>query len=113
MILIEYFNKVKDELRKQNYKVINIKDVKIPDKFSLHIESLNYMVFEWNEDHNDPRNEIFNYIIRPNDCDFDFTSIIFEEFFKFLMVSKDKDNEIVNIKPISEPKEELDSFWLT
>ena len=116
MILIEYFNKVKDEIRKQNYKIINITNKVIPSTISLHIESLNYMLYEWNEDHNDPRNDIFDYIIRPNDCDFDFTSINFEEFFNFLMLSKDKNNENIDIiikETIPTPDDELDDFWLS
>ena len=115
MNLIEYFNKVEDEIRNQNYYIINIKNVNIPSKISLHIEVLNYMIFEWNEDRKDNRNDIFDYIIRPKNCDFDFTSITFEEFFKFLMSNKDQDNEIVEIikdKP-KEIKEEVDKFWLS
>jgi len=113
MTLIEYFNKIKDEIKKENYIIININNVSIPSKISLHIESLNYMIFEWNEDHMDNRNDIFDYIIRPKDCDSDFTSITFTDFFQFLMSSKDTTNEMFEIKekPI-EIKEELDDFWL-
>lgn len=113
MTLIEYFNKVKNEIRNNNYKIINIKSVSIPSKISIHIESLNYMIYEWNEDHKDNRNDIFNYIIRPNDCDFDFTSITFEEFFKFLMLSKDQNNEMVDLKDEKEKtkyEQELEEF---
>ena len=97
MTLIEYFNEVEDDIRKGNYYIINIKNVTIPSKISLHIETLNFMIFEWNEDRMDDRNDIFDYIIRPKNCHFDFTSITFEEFFKFLMINKDDDNEIMNI----------------
>ena len=74
MNINEYFNEVKNKIRQQNYKCINIKNVNILETLSLHIESLNYMIYEWNEDHKDDRNDIFNYIIRPNDLDFDFTN---------------------------------------
>ena len=118
MTLEQYFNQIKSEIKGGNYKVININNVVIPPKSSIHMESLNYMIYEWNEDHKDNRNDIFDYIIRPNNCDFDFTSITFKEFFNFLMTSKDKDNEIFEItenQQIIEEKiqgEELDDFWL-
>ena len=113
MYINKYFNKVKEELRKGNYHVININNVVIPTKSSLHMESLNYMIYEWNEDHKDDRNEIFDYIIRPNGLDFDFTSITFKEFFNFLMTSKDKENESFDIVIKEENiQDELDEFWL-
>lgn len=113
MTLTEYFNKVKDEIRKQNYCIININNVSLPSKLSVHMESLNYMIYEWNEDRMDDRNDIFDYIIRPNDCDLQFTQITFEEFFDFLMLSKDTDNEMIELKKVEQPKkEDIDEFWL-
>ena len=112
MNIHDYFEQVKTELRNNNYKIINIKNVTISKMLSLHIESLNYMIYEWNEDHKDDRNDIFKYIIRPNGLDFDFTSISFKEFFDFLMKSKDKDNEMFNLVDKKDETEEIDEFWL-
>ena len=116
MTLTQYFTKVKEEIKKGNYHIINLNNVIIPDKSSIHMESLNYMIYEWNEDHKDDRNEIFDYIIRPNNLDFDFTSIEFKDFFNFLMMNKDKDNDmfiiIIKQKEEKDKIEELDEFWL-
>lgn len=98
MNLLQYFEKVKNEIRNNNYIIINIKNIPINKKLSLHIETLNYMIYEWNEDHKDERNDIFDYIIKSNDCNFDFTSISFENFFNFLMLAKDKENEMIELK---------------
>lgn len=115
MKLLQYFEKVKNEIRKGNYKTINKKNVSINQKSSLHIESLNYMIYEWNEDHKDDRNDIFDYIMLPNNCDFDFTSITFEEFFNFLMTAKDQENEMIefnynSINEYDENQKEIDDF---
>ena len=113
MTIIEYFNKVKNEIRNGNYIIVKLKNVNPPDKMSLHSESLNYMIYEWNEDRMDDRNDIFDYIVKPNNCDFQFTQITFEEFFKFLLLSKDENNEMIDLivkKEIIEEK--LDDFWL-
>jgi hypothetical protein len=57
--------------------------------FSAHLEALNYLMYEWCQDHGDKRyEELFDYILVPEDCDFDFTSITFGEFFKFLVEKK-------------------------
>ena len=120
MTLSEYYTKVKNELKNGNYHTINIKNVLIPTKISLHIETLNYMIYEWNEDHKDSRNDIFDYVIRPNNCDFDFTTVDFKDFFRFLMSSKDDNVEMLNIIEndsevqidIVSSNDDIDEFWL-
>lgn len=117
MNLIEYYNNIKSKIRNNEYEIVFINTKSVSNKTSLHIEALNYMIYEWNEDHNDDRNDIFKYIIKPNNSDFDFTNITFVEFFDFLMLSKDKDNEVKIINGFIQKQEIknddiLDEFWL-
>jgi len=109
-----YLNRIREQYEKGNYKVLDLNGKPESNKLSIHIESLNYLLYEWNEDNKDPRN-IFDYVIVPDDCDFDFESIKFEEFFDFLTKQKDKDNVMFDIstkevlnkpedKPVKEEK---------
>lgn len=88
MTLHDYYDKIMEQYRLKNVSVLNFNNIS-PNHLSPHLEALNYLMYEWMDDHKDDRyKEIFDYIIVPNDCDFDFTSISFEEFFKFLIEKK-------------------------
>lgn len=89
MTLHEYYDKIIDQYSSKNFKMRRFNDNPISKTRSPHLEALNYLMFEWCDDHKDDRyKQIFDYIIIPNDCDFDFTSITFEEFFQFLKEKK-------------------------
>ena len=113
----EYFNLIQQKIKDKDFTILEIN--KKPDgEISVFLEAINYMMWEWNDDHNDTRTHIFDYVIIPNDVDFDFTTISFTDFITFL--SKEKSKEIVmidtdNIEIITEEvkqnEKELDSFW--
>lgn len=89
MNLHSYYDRVLLQYKNKNYKLRKLNNTSISKHRSPHLEALNYLMYEWCQDHNDERyKNIFDYIIVPNDCDFDFTSITFEEFFKFLIEKK-------------------------
>ena len=89
MTLHSYYDHILEQYRSKNFKLIKFNETPIPDHRSPHLEILNYLMYEWCDDHKDFRyKNIFDYIIVPNDCDFDFTSISFEEFFQFLKEKK-------------------------
>ena len=88
MTLHEYYDEIISKYKGKQYKLKKFNDNPLPE-ISPHLEALNYLMYEWCDDHNDERyKDIFDYIIVPNDCDFDFTSILFEEFFQFLKEKK-------------------------
>ena len=88
MNLHEYYGHIIEQYKKKNFKVRKFKKIELSKK-SPHLESLNYLMYEWCIDHNDERyKDIFDYVVVPQDCDFDFTSITFEEFFQFLKEKK-------------------------
>lgn len=89
MALHEYYDHILEQFKKKNFKVIKFNENQMPENRSPHLEILNYLMYEWCQDHNDERyKEIFDYVVIPGDCDFDFTSISFEEFFQFLKEMK-------------------------
>lgn len=90
MNLHSYYDQIIDQFSNKNYVLRKFSPhATIKKPLSPHLETLNYLMYEWCGDHNDERyKELFDYIIVPNDCDFDFTSITFEEFFKFLVEKK-------------------------
>ena len=71
------------------------------------------MMWEWCDDHKDDRIHIFDYVIIPNDVDYDFTSISFLDFITFLSNAKSKDIESINIDDIEIIEEVYDDFWDT
>jgi hypothetical protein len=95
LTLNEYFQRVKDQLTQGHFKVLVFQE-EPSSNLSLHMEALNYLLYEWQEDHHDSRN-IFDYVLKPYDCDWDFTSISFEEFFKFITQQKAKQNQMLNL----------------
>jgi hypothetical protein len=91
MILQEYYNQIIEKYKSKEYKIFRFNDKPLPEVREPHLESQHFMMFEWCEDHKDERyKDIFDYIIRPNDLDMDFTEIEFEEFLKFLSSIKIK-----------------------
>lgn len=84
--LQEYYDKILEKYSSKQYKLLKFNDNPLPDiRNQQHLEAQHFMMFEWCEDHNDHRyKEIFDYIVRPNDLDMDFTKIEFEDFLEFL-----------------------------
>jgi len=116
-ILLEYYELVLKKIENKEFKIVKINSLP-GDMISPHMEALNYMIFEFNEDYGDDRNHIFDYIINP-DTDFDFTKISFEEFFKFIRTIKTDENITIDTKNIKieeynkdTKKVEIDDFWL-
>lgn len=99
MTLNQYFHIVQEKIRNKDFTVLKI-NTESPEDISIFLESVNYMMWEWCKDHNDVRTHIFDYIIIPNDVDFDFTSITFEEFMTFLSTEKSKEIEMIDTKNI-------------
>ena len=93
LTLDEYFSLIQQKIKDKDFtlKVFTTKpDVKI----SVYLEAVNYLMYEYSNDHNDTR-QIFPYILIPNDTDWDFTSISLQEFIEFL--ARNKSKEIINI----------------
>ena len=84
MTLEEYFNLILDKYSKNEYIIKNFKTTE-PEIQDFHLEAQHYMIYEWNVDRwLEEYNDIFNHILIPNDCDYDFCSTKFEDFLKFL-----------------------------
>jgi hypothetical protein len=124
--ITQYFSLIQEKILKKDFKILKL--TSDPDKeISVYLESVNYMMYEFSEDHNDKR-QLFTYIIVPNDVDWDFTKITLKDFIIFLANNKSKTIEMVdtkniqyinndsvgNIEIISEmiKKDDLDPFWL-
>ncbi len=109
--ITQYFSLIQEKILKKDFKILKLTSE--PDKeISVYLETVNYMMFEFSEDHNDSR-QLFPYVIIPNDVDFDFTTITLKEFINFLAQNKSKTIEMIdtdNIKYIG-AEEELDDFW--
>jgi hypothetical protein len=119
--MITYYNEVLSKINLGNFKILKLSDVDIPNKMSIHIEALNYLIFEYLDDNKDPMDLEWEYVIIPNDCDFDFTTIPFDDFFKFIRKVKTDDSLLIDVKDIEtikidaqiNPKVEIneDKFW--
>jgi len=91
MTLEEYFNLILDKYSKNEYIIKNFTSIE-PKISSFHLEAQHYMMSEWYEDHwIDKYDDIFSYILVPNDCDYDFYNTKFEDFLIFLASIKIKD----------------------
>lgn len=89
--LQEYYNDILEHYRAKQFKVLRFNKNPLPKVREPHLEAQHFMMFEYMEDWNDDRRfEIFDYIVRPNGLDIDFTKIDFEEFLKFLASIKIK-----------------------
>lgn len=83
--LTTYYNQILEKYDNKEFKVIKLSSNSLPKVRNKHLEAQHFMMFEWCEDHKDDRyKNIFNYIVRPNDLDMDFTEINFEDFLKFI-----------------------------
>lgn len=109
----EYFKLIQEKIRNKDFTILEIN--KKPDgEISVFLETINYMMWEYADDHNDTRTHIFDYVIIPNDVDFDFTTISFTDFITFLSSEKSTKIEMIdvdNIKIIREKLKEIDPFW--
>ena len=92
----QYFNLIYNKIHNKDFKILEIKS-NPPKEISVFIEAINYIMWEWDDDHKDIRTNIFDYIIVPNNVDFDFTSITFEDLITFLSKTKSKKIDMVNI----------------
>lgn len=91
MTLEEYFNQVLDRYSKKEYNIKKFNKSK-PELTDFHLEAQHYMMYEWCEDHWDDRyKDIFDYVLVPKDCDYDFYNTNFEDFLKFLAKIKVKE----------------------
>jgi hypothetical protein len=113
--ITQYFSLIQEKILKKDFKILKLTSE--PEKeISVYLESVNYMMYEFSEDHNDSR-QLFPYVIIPNDVDFDFTTITLKEFINFLAQNKSKTIEMIDTKnidiitEIKEEEEELDDFW--
>jgi hypothetical protein len=89
--LKEYYNEIIKKYKSNDYKVIRFNDKPLPKVREPHLEAQHFMMFEWFEDHNDNRfDKVFDYIVRPNNLDMDFTKIEFKDFLLFLSEIKIK-----------------------
>ena len=86
-MLKEYFNLVYEKIKNNDYDILIINQTIDPtlSKLDVYSETINYLCFEWMEDHNDNRRfELLDYVLKPNNSDFDFTTIDFPDFFEML-----------------------------
>ena len=113
LTLQEYFSFVKEKIVNKDFKILTFNSLP-KDEISVYLESINFLMYEWAEDNKDTR-QYFDYIIKPNNTDWDFTSITFEEFIEFLGKNKSKEIVMVDISDIEiyNPDEDIDDFWLT
>ena len=89
MDLTQYFKIIQTKIKNKDFTILEINS-KPSGNLSVFLESINYMMWEWCDDHKDTRTHIFDYIIIPNDVDFDFTTISFKDFMLFLTKEKSK-----------------------
>jgi hypothetical protein len=111
--ITQYFSLIQEKILKKDFKILKLTSE--PDKeISVYLESINYMMYEFSDDHKDTR-QLFPYVIIPNDVDFDFTTISLKEFINFLAKNKSTKIEMIDTKNIEyikeETEEELDEFW--
>jgi hypothetical protein len=93
MTLESYYNQIVTRYENNEYTVKIFKSPP-PTTPTFHLEAQHFMMYEWFEDNWDDRSkEIFDYILIPNDCDYDFYSTNFEDFLKFLASIKVKEEK--------------------
>jgi hypothetical protein len=101
-----YYDKIVDEIKSLNFKIIEITEP-APEKISPHLEAINYIIYDWNRDHKDDRDLEFEYVIQPT-TDIDFTEVSFDDFFNFIIKIKTEENILVETKNIEIIKIEED-----
>lgn len=91
MLLNNYYSQILEKYKNKDFKVKKFNKKPLPKVRDKHLEAQHFMMYEWCEDHKDIRyKDIFDYIVRPNDLDMDFTEVAFEDFLKFLASIKVK-----------------------
>ena len=106
----KYFSLIQQKIRDKDFTIKEFTS-KPETEVSVYLESVNYFMYEYSQDHNDTR-QIFPYILIPNNVDWDFTSISLKDFTNFLARNKSKTIETINIEQIPETiDEEIDDFW--
>jgi hypothetical protein len=98
MTLLNYYKLVLEQFENNNYKIIRKNssiEIPIINNKNIHNETLNYLIYEYMEDHKDKRRmNIFEYFLKPNNIgndtniNFDFNSITFDDFFDFMISIK-------------------------
>lgn len=89
MDIQQYYQIIKQKLESNDYTTINPRDI------NPHLESINYLQWEFMSDRKDPRiDKVFSDICIPNninqgDLDVDFSKYSVEEFLKEIMTLKD------------------------
>jgi hypothetical protein len=89
MELKEYYTIISQKLNEGDYTTTNL------NKINIHIEAINYILWEYMLDRNDLRiNKVFEYVCIPNgvnngEIDIDFSRYDTETFLKELMKLKD------------------------
>jgi hypothetical protein len=90
----EYYNIIKEKIERGDYELYlyNQEDVK---EINSHLESINYLQWEFMSDRNDPRiDKVFSYICIPininnDEIDIDFSKYSVKDFLKEIMKLKD------------------------
>ena len=98
MDLKKYYEKIIDEIKSFNFKIIEITEP-APEKISPHLEAINYIIYDWNKDHKDDRDLDFEYVIQPA-TDIDMNEISFDDFFNFITKIKTDENIIIETRDI-------------
>lgn len=99
MILTDYYHIIKQKIESDEFTFKGRDKSFLPTrdecKKNSHLESINYLMFEFMSDRKDPRKkDIFDYVCVPKgvntgDMDIDFTTWEVEEFLKQIMKLKD------------------------
>lgn len=100
-----YYEKIIDEIKSLDFKIIEISDT-VPKKISPHLEAINYIIYDWNRDHKDDRDLEFEYIIQPK-TDIDMNDVSFDNFFNFIIKTKTNENVLIDTKDIEIIKEDI------
>ena len=98
MDLKKYYEKIIEEIKSFNFKIIEITEP-APEKISPHLEAINYIIYDWDRDHKDDRDLDFEYVIQP-ETNIDMNEISFDDFFNFITKIKTDENIIIETKDI-------------
>lgn len=94
----QYFSLIQQKIKDKDFKIQKITS-EPASTISIYLEAVNYMMYEFSQDHEDKR-QLFPYIIVPNNTDWDFTKISLKDFIKFLAENKSKEIETIDTKDI-------------
>lgn len=94
MNIQEYYNIIKEKIDNGDYEIYFYTQESTKD-INSHLESINYLQWEFMSDRNDPRiDKVFSYICIPSginneEIDVDFSKYSVEDFLKEIMKLKD------------------------